>query len=156
MGVKTSNYQIGISSTNTQNFNLRTGLDGTLRLYRGDEIVEIEEVLRIDASGNLSLLGNISSGVFGAGQSWQDMAGQRVFGVTYTNTTGKPICLSVRGTSNASAAIQVTVAGIPILGITLAAGNILASQTVPIPVGATYSVNVSAGTGVLTSWAEMR
>lgn len=37
--------------------------------------------------------------ILGAGQSWQDVTASRTTGVTYTNTTSKPIIVSIIGTS---------------------------------------------------------
>ena len=34
---------------------------------------------------------------FGVGQTWKDLTASRVLGTTYTNTTGKPIVVCVRG-----------------------------------------------------------
>src|SRR5690625_39318 len=36
----------------------------------------------------------VSDQLLGVGQTWQDMSGQRVSGVTYTNTTGRAIAVS--------------------------------------------------------------
>ena len=70
--------------------------------------------IEIDTAGNLSTPGNVRAApataagdvvtyeqAFGVGQSWQDVSVSRAAGVTYTNTTGRPIVVQVFGvTSN--------------------------------------------------------
>jgi hypothetical protein len=43
---------------------------------------------------------------FDLGQTWQNMISQRVAGATYTNTTGKPIMVSITSVFNAQGEIQ--------------------------------------------------
>lgn len=145
MGTKTSNYQVGISATNTQNFNIRTGLDGTLRIFRGGDTSEVGEVFQITPSGDIILSGNITSGALGTNQTWQNVSASRASGVTYTNTTGKPIEVSIyAGTSIGS----IVVDGVTIMSVV---GNELASSFI-VPIGATYSITYT-GTAF---WAELR
>lgn len=90
----------------------------------------------------------------GQNQTVQDLTATRALGVTYTNTTGKPIAVSVRVTGGASVIATGTVNNIP-----FAYQNTTASMTGSvglffiIPVGGTYSVTSNA---TLTWWAEMR
>ncbi|MDZ4034069.1 hypothetical protein U0868_21180 [Kluyvera ascorbata] len=90
----------------------------------------------------------------GQNQTVQDLTATRALGVTYTNTTGKPIAVSVRVTGGASVNATGTVNNIP-----FAYQNTTASATGSvglffiIPVGGTYSVTSNA---TLTWWAEMR
>lgn len=52
--------------------------------------------------------------VFGVGQTLQDMGASRAFGVTYTNSTGRPISVYIVGSSNSSSGgnMYVMVGGI--------------------------------------------
>ena len=44
---------------------------------------------------------------FGVGQTWQNMTASRVVGTTYTNTSGRPIMVSVQGTPQGSTSFQI-------------------------------------------------
>ena len=44
---------------------------------------------------------------FGVGQTWQNMTASRVVGTTYTNTSGRPIMVSVQGTPQGSTSFQL-------------------------------------------------
>lgn len=90
---------------------------------------------------------DINLPLLGHGQSWVDVTSQRSVGVTYTNTTGKPIQLLldfVRPTT--SWVLNIVVDGLTPSG----AGG----YCPVIPPGSTYRVNVS---GITTfSWRELR
>ena len=47
------------------------------------------------------------SSSFGVGQTWQNMTASRVVGTTYTNTSGRPIMVSVQGTPSGSTSFQI-------------------------------------------------
>lgn len=85
---------------------------------------------------------------FGVGQTPQDMTASRASGVTYTNTTGKPIQVIV-GSSLNNGNIGVVVAGMAYPAFT-----VYSSQSVcfVVPPGASYSVTLSN----LTKWVELR
>ena len=84
----------------------------------------------------------------GAGQNWQNLMSSRAAGVTYTNTTGNTIAISV--VASGTADLLLTVGGLTIQH----ASSSIASVSGVIPHGATYSVTLSSGT--LSSWAELR
>ncbi|MDV1267045.1 pyocin knob domain-containing protein [Citrobacter freundii] len=90
---------------------------------------------------------NINLPLIGYGQSWVDVTSQRSAGVTYTNTTGKPIQLLldfIRPTT--SWFLNIVVDGLTPSG----AGG----YCPVIPPGSTYRVNVS---GITTfTWRELR
>lgn len=44
---------------------------------------------------------------FGIGQTWQNMTASRVVGTTYTNTSGRPIMVSVQGTPQGATSFQI-------------------------------------------------
>lgn len=96
----------------------------------------------------------------GVGQSWQDMTTSRALATTYTNTTGKPIQVSVfaTGANATTTALGTTVASAPaIFGnpAALAAGGISTGPVI-IPAGSTYSVAVNVGSASLFRWMELR
>lgn len=90
---------------------------------------------------------DINLPLLGHGQSWVDVTSQRSVGVTYTNTTGKPIQLLldfIRPTT--SWVLNIVVDGLTPSG----AGG----YCPVIPPGSTYRVNVS---GITTfTWRELR
>lgn len=83
----------------------------------------------------------------GVGQTWQDVSGSRVVGTTYTNSTGKPIQISVVSTANAW--------GVTINGASLITGGLYSSAIwvhIIIPNGATYALS----SGTIGKWLELR
>lgn len=50
----------------------------------------------VDENSGISL-SEANSFDIGVGQTWQDVTASRSAGVTYTNTTGKPICVNMYG-----------------------------------------------------------
>ena len=101
-------------------------------------------------------------GSIGIGQTWQDMTSKRASGVTYTNTTGKPIAvavsfLSVGGTSFTS--ITMYVDGVIIIQETspsAGAVQINASGLIIVPNNSTYKVDVSSFTAGTLTYKELR
>lgn len=95
----------------------------------------------------------------GVNQTWQDVSGSRTSGVTYTNTTGRPILVNValyqNGISQSGGNLKVN--GI-IVGQTVnqtAGLNIGNASTISaiVPINGTYLVTVS---GVINYWAELK
>jgi hypothetical protein len=80
----------------------------------------------------------------GANQTWTNLTGSRSASTTYTNSTGKPIQLSVRNTN----AVTITVNGLALGFLSSAAGS---TMNAIIPNGGTYSY-----TGTIDSWFELR
>lgn len=89
----------------------------------------------------------------GVGQTWQDVSGSRVVGTTYTNTTGKPIMVSITSGIGGSNFAQLSVNGVVVSRSTSGdAGLIYAPHNIIIPSGATYSY--TGGTSL--TWLELR
>lgn len=84
------------------------------------------------------------------GQTWQNLTGSRSSGVTYTNSTGKPIQVAVSVDLQAGAQYFV-VDGVNILSWdnTVAEVN---HGCVIVPNGSTYVVNAT----IIVHWAELR
>lgn len=103
--------------------------------------------------------GTLSAPSLGYGQTWQNLTASRALGVTYTNTTGRPIFISVyaAGSPN-SGQMKVTIDGIDIgtqgTGA-IASGVSCATITAIVPAGSTYSATNVAGASLL-SWCELR
>jgi hypothetical protein len=99
-------------------------------------------------------------GAIGVGQTWQNVTGSRSLNTAYTNSTSKPIMVSVYyqtlGTNNNLTAVVggVTVAGMlfNLVFGTLQTGD---SFSFIVPAGTSYQVNSSAAPGI-SSWSELR
>ncbi len=90
----------------------------------------------------------------GYGQTWQNVTGSRVQGTTYTNSTGRPIQINVRGNIiSASATIIVTINGVAVPGGVAVSSYSEALAMPIIPTGATYAVT---GMSNINIWWELR
>jgi hypothetical protein len=110
----------------------------------------------LKSDGTTWTSGTVTSGI-GDGQTWQNVAGSRALGTTYTNTTGKPIFVYI--------VVQLSGNGDTILalnGITLdgPSSSAPAVQWIPcsfiVPDGNTYNLYITTGTVSVTAWAELR
>lgn len=103
-----------------------------------------------------------TTAIFGVGQTWQDVTGSRVSGTTYTNSTGKPICISISGTRNSSASpgsLQLTIndviVGYAATSEAQSTWNAL-RETIfgVIPHGGTYYI--TGTNNIINTWSELR
>lgn len=92
----------------------------------------------------------------GVSQTWQDVTGSRLGGTTYTNSTGRPIMVSVNtsSTTNTITTTTLTVDGLAVASNGSQGGN-TNGVTAIVPDGATYSVSIGSG-GSLSGWFELR
>jgi hypothetical protein len=91
----------------------------------------------------------------GVNQTWRATA--KVLATSYTNSTGKPIAVSMSVICSAgSATLTATVGGVALIGpqVTNLAGQ-RAYMGFIVPPGIVYSVAISLGTGSSIQWAEM-
>jgi len=88
-------------------------------------------------------------GFLGVGQTWQDVTASRTSGVTYTNTTGKPIQVNVSG--GATGWLYAYVGGIKTGETYSYSGYSVGSLTFVVKEQQTYYV-----TGTRNSWFELR
>jgi hypothetical protein len=98
-----------------------------------------------------------ASGSLGVGQTWQNVTSSRVFGTSYTNSTDKPIFVSVSlsGFNSDLPRLQLTISGILVAASDsgVGAGGITVSGVVPK--NSTYTCVVFNEQGTVT-WAELR
>ena len=87
------------------------------------------------------------SQAFGMGQAWQNVAASRASGTTYTNSTGKPIFISVSETGDGVK--NLTISGI-LVGYSSSTGNDYPITGI-VPSGANYVF-----TGNFGYWTELR
>ena len=111
----------------------------------------------------------MTNDVIGVNQTWQDAKnndvdgqGLRVYGVTYTNNTGKPIYVSVSGlnkTVPGGLTQEFIIDGVSVntngsANNGLASDNYAIGQTMVVPDGSTYQVVAPSLT--LFTWKELR
>ncbi|EOI6871213.1 hypothetical protein ACMVR4_002620 [Yersinia enterocolitica] len=95
--------------------------------------------------------------MLGVGQTPQDVTASRSLGVTYTNSTGKPIAVGVGATGGPALTLTATVSGVRFAYDSSTAERIAGNGVFFIvPAGATYSVAASQSSGVLLFWTELR
>jgi hypothetical protein len=92
----------------------------------------------------------------GYGQTWQDVVGSRAHGVTYYNTTGKPITVSGYSSNTGSAIIAPIVNGAVLSNFQAASGAPAMPFFFIVFPGASYSVSVTTGTANTAVWRELR
>lgn len=101
------------------------------------------------AADAIELAGNVTTngvGLLGHGQSWQSVT--RSAGVTYTNTTGKPIMVMIDCYVGASTYVYVI-----INGISVAYPNSRQNFSFIVPAGHTYLVEQNV---TVNRWKELR
>lgn len=104
---------------------------------------------------------HMAANALGWGQTWQDVKASRALSTTYTNSTGRPIFVSVTvAWGNASATLTLTVDGVVVQksASNPDSSNLSLCVSAVVPNGSTYSVaqtsNVDPGT--IEYWAELR
>lgn len=114
--------------------------------------------LASDYAGLAGRVGTLESKPsIGWGQSWVDVTTERTVGVIFTNSTGRPITVSViSGTASSNYIIALEVAGVEVSAFNAYRDNSTRRSTVTavVPPGATYrvtAVNTTIGT-----WLELR
>lgn len=92
------------------------------------------------------------SGLFGSeyglgvGQTWQDVTGSRLVGVTYTNTSGKAIVLSVNALAADASDNRITVDGDEIVNADTETGRVTnVNMRTIIPNGSSYVITATDG-----------
>lgn len=92
----------------------------------------------------------------GRGQAWQDLTASRTIGTIYTNTTGRPIYVSVVAYESGTTNWSLEVDGVQ-LGEVGAWESGSGTFSGVVPNGSTYRVYRTSGTGgEIRNWAELR
>jgi hypothetical protein len=108
-------------------------------------------------AAGLSIGGNAATATsaanaIGVGQTWQDVTASRAASTTYTNSTGRPIFISVRMEQD-DGTLNLTVDGLMIGRTGFTAGPVNYTLTAIVPAGSTYLVTTTGGT---LFWYELR
>lgn len=100
--------------------------------------------------------GTIAAVSVGSGASlYNNLTVSRGLGPTYTNTQGKPIFVSAAFHSSAAATFQVIVDGVVIQSIDQVTAAAVTALNFIVPIGKTYGIALSTGTGFVDQWFEL-
>lgn len=96
-------------------------------------------------------------GMFGVGQTWQNVKASRSIDTTYTNTTGKTIFVCVGFSFTQGSNLDIQVNGVPISYVTynLTYGDFMTIYAF-VPPGASYKITRFSGTSTVNTWVELR
>lgn len=114
-------------------------LDGTL----GVDVIKDGSVREADLHADVARIG--------VGQTWQNVTASRVAGTTYTNTTGKPITLTVQLQDTSDHAIEVGGVDVCRTDLSGVSGSFISLIAI-VPNGFTYRLRASA----FSYWSELR
>jgi hypothetical protein len=109
-----------------------------------------------DAAGTIATQAYTDGLALGVGQTWQNVTSSRAKNTTYTNSTGRPIFISVAISSNSLANLSFSINGAVLTEfyIPVTAANTDVPITYVIPAGATYGFNNFAAN--IIRWFELR
>jgi hypothetical protein len=143
-----------IKSNSSGNLELFSGSTKVLEANAGTGVVSGLKVAAGSATGQAV---NYDQ-VIGVGQTWQDVAASRALGVTYTNTTGKPIMVNVRCLTSLTSELGLVVnGGVTLFGAPSAGIAYISLGTVTIPNNSTYNVFLTNGATTSNfAWIELR
>lgn len=113
----------------------------------------------LGATGLLGATGATGPGSLGIGQTWQNVVGSRALGVSYINTTGKPIQLLVTGrtiTGNGGYMVVYVDSAYQSSCWSYFLYTPVGAGPVIVPNGSTYTVYDGGGTSELIAWYELR
>ena len=147
-GVLNNGKSLALGDSDT---GIRQNGDGVLEIISNSEtVVTIDKASGITGK-NLSgtNTGDQDLREVGVGQTWQDLSGSRSAGITYTNSTGKPIGISIDQSGDGK--VSLSIDGIQAARMEGISGASLTLSSI-VPVGAEYRV---IGASV-SSWFELR
>ena len=99
----------------------------------------------------------LNNNAIGVGQTWQYVTASREKGTTYTNTTGKPIAVSITTGVNSTRTLSLYVNEVLVGTTVIASSAVVTNQLFAIvPAGSTYMATLSGGATSINSWVELR
>ena len=96
---------------------------------------------------------SLDAASFGVGQSWQNLTSSRASGVTYTNSTGKPIAVSITLTDQGGSNYLVYVNGVVVINIWDYGSSGAEDSFFIVPTGASYAISTG---NIIQLWSELR
>lgn len=120
-------------------------------ILRGSDNLDSSNVASdTELSAGLALKANTADlKEIGVGQTWQDVTASRSAGVTYTNSTGKPIYITITA-SGTDGFVYIYVNNVIVVRNYEASGTDSPMNCL-VPIGATYKVSNNA-----YNWFELR
>lgn len=122
---------------------VQSNSDGSGALLNGANTVLGWDVNGVPTSGN----------VLGVGQTWVDVTASRVAGVTYTNTTGKPITITIYLLTESGQPVQISSDGITWITSGYSSSGAGVTITVIVPNGWKYRKQAGLNPAY---WSELR
>lgn len=124
--------------------------------YRGG----IQIPLRDGTMALVDDVNNVSAKLLGIGQTWQNVKGSRSSGVTYTNSTGRPIAVSIAvifDTNKSDSQLSLAVNGVDAstFAVSYTTFNIRGNAFAIVPPGATYKLTATS-INMIYTWSELR
>ena len=154
VGGTTQPLKLGGISTDGSDAKVTISTDGSVSLPSTTSIGAVSSTELGYLDGVTSNLQTQLNGMIGVGQSYQDLTSSRSAGVTYTNTTGKPIQIIISATVADASTNYIYCNGTIILdGSTNTGMSMKYVFGAIIPNGATYAVTASDG---IVKWFEIR
>ena len=96
---------------------------------------------------------------FGIDQTWQDVTVSRSLGTTYTNTTPKPIQISIltKGSASSIDGLNIYVDDALVVSLANFTENTSSQTTCIVPAGSTYRASAPSAAALnVTMWTELR
>jgi len=150
MNANTDTVPANINGDATKTFKVSDAVNADEALAKGQLLTEMKAVDGAGSGLDADLLrgytpDTLPAGI-GVGQTWQNVTASRSAGVTYTNTTGKPIFVKVvvKNTVNATSYVD---------NIGICNHNTQTDFTVIVPNGSTY---ILAANVTFYNWSELR
>lgn len=145
--------------------NLTLAADGTLK--RSNDPLNASTRKVGTATGNLVERGAdgypVNNNAIGVGQTWQDVSTSRTIDISYTNTTGRPIVVSVSLQNTSSGSLTLGIRA-TVNGVTVADQSVYTNgpsfncnASFIVPAGGVYQISKYGSHTVNTSyWSELR
>ena len=135
-------------------FKLKANSDGTASFLNGSD-TEVVKFPDTSSSTNkiVATVGDLKE--IGVSQTLQNMTASRALSTTYTNSTDKPIEVTVMVTQTAQGTSQLTIDGVSSCYSSMVAGGVIVLKAI-IKNGSTYSVSNLTGGCTLSKWMELR
>lgn len=120
---------------------------------RGATTTNAVTVGELNSTGEVLRQGANAASI-GINQTWQDVTASRALNVDYTNTTGRPIMVSIRAEHASAALLYLAVDGLSLEW--QQAGGTRNSVSTIVPPGSTYKAFAQFATVTIISWHELR
>ena len=88
--------------------------------------------------------------------TWQDVKASRAYNTDYTNSTGRPIQVSVGITTTSQGSGILTVDGVAIYGSYATSAGGYCYVTAIVPSGSSYKATTNGAGGAIGDWKELR